>query len=153
MTYHSDRRKMLDVTMSKEMLIATLSGILTHTNGTIIAKSIIDNLEATEMGISNLMHSLGGIELSLDFYGIKIGDLLTMEYGQVNSWDCDDRAMRKAQIILNDQIECLIIGFDYTKKRCIQIEYSRIEEGSTEVKPYKHWINPNALPEPQEPEV
>ena len=140
--------------MSKEINIKVtdidlrkmLSNMIDHPQKEVIAKSIVENLEKTEEGFTNLFHACSGIEKELSDYDLYIGAMIPVDAKgyDLSTYNWDKPAMEKAQLILNNTIEAQIIDYDRTKTKCIHVEYVYLDDTGTKKKD-EGWINPTSI--------
>jgi hypothetical protein len=112
----------------KEILMSKL-GDTTEYKGEIV-ESIIDSLLTTEKGIGNLYLSFNGLKDKIEDLNYQIGDTVIIKTESISIWSWDIALMKEKQIILNDTIECKIIGFNKEKERNLKVSYNCIKSSS-----------------------
>lgn len=121
-----------------------LNNVLKHSNSTLISEVIVENLAQSECGLVNLFHSFNGIQPELADLNLKEGDMIPVRKYGLSSWNWDEKAMVQAQLILNDTVECHIIGYDNTKESCIHVEFMYITD-TGERKKGNYWVSPSNI--------
>jgi len=115
--------KQIEITMALSTVEKRVSDALTNGNtphSKLIAKVIVENLDTTEMGLSQLLLSFMGIEETCAW---AIGDECLVHLDKLSSWRMEKEEMRSWDKLHKGHVKGKIIEIDLRKKRAITFEF------------------------------
>lgn len=95
-------------------------------NASLISKIIAENLETTEVGISQTLLAFMGIEETTPW---REGDECLVEPEKISSWIFDRKATEAAGLYYKGHIKARIKSINLRKKRAVTIEFDAIDVG------------------------
>ena len=98
-------------------------------NGVLISKMIIENLEPTDMGISQMIMAFMGMEETTNWV---VGDECMVHPDRISTWECDKEEMiKRGHSIHKDHIKGKIKNIDLRKKYAVTFEFNSLYKSST----------------------
>lgn len=122
--------KQIEITMAlstieKRILDALKNGNTPHSQ--LIAKTIVENLDTTEMGLSQLLLSFMGIEETCAW---AIGDECLVHLDKLSSWRMEKEEMKSWDKLHKGHVKGKITEIDLRKKRAITFEFDGLYKSS-----------------------
>ena len=120
------------ISFEKDDLIKSLEGALSaHPHNKVLAKSIVNNLDKSQVGIEHLVKALLGIEIKTD---LKVDDVVSVPYQYLPTWRIDKDLTHKAGLIFQDRMEATILEIDLYSIEPLKIEYEYINNAGEKLK-------------------
>ena len=109
----------------------------------LVAKKIVEHLEMTEMGMTQLIFAFMGIEEKCNWI---VGDECMVHLDVLTSWDFDREKTIKEGLVHGNHIKGMITNIDMRKKKPIEFTYNAYYAAtSPDVREIKTWINIQAV--------
>lgn len=113
--------KDVTITVTIDQIKQALQKLIKSEHSKLIANVIVDNLSVTDRGLSQLYNAFTGVQ---DICPYKIGQEVLVDVHALSSWRFDKKAMKDANIIINDKIKCSITDIDMLRNTCIHVKYT-----------------------------
>ena len=128
--------KYIDYKMSISELKHVLKTQIRSEHSSLMAEIIINHLELTELGLSQLIGAMCGHKQTTNF---KVLDEVYVSFDNLASWKMERNVMLANKLLFQDNILCKIIEIDLRKKESINVEYQYIDN-AFEIKSYIYWV-------------
>jgi hypothetical protein len=139
----SDKKSYVDVRIEVEEVRAALKKIIRSDFNNLIAEVIIDNLNETEVGISQLYLAMSGVRKLPRF---KVLDEIYAEVPSLASWRMDKSRMETEKMLFQGKVKCKITDINLQRRDSYHVEYTFLDNklGSTPIKD-TYWLNEDKM--------
>lgn len=100
-------------------------------NAELIAKTIVNHVQESELGLEDLYKSMLGLERTFKYNTL---DTVWVRFGHLATWRYDKEKMKEQGLIVKDEyVKCTIVEIYPFKKCCYVLKYNCAKSSDSEI--------------------